>query len=187
MPALGQATAARAFAAEPSADVPRLPSRRTDELRHTARRSWAIVGGVALLVVIACTVLVRDGVVSDFERDVFHAINDLPDALEPPMVGVQYLGVAVIPFVVAIVAAVFRKWYLVVAALLVYPLKLFVEKVVLKEIVYRGRPGSTVPDAILRHAPARGRASRRDTRSSPSRWRGSSRRTCHAVGGSSRT
>ena len=121
-----------------------------------ARRTWAIVGGVALLVVIACTVIVRDGVVSDIERDVFHAINDLPDALEPPMVGVQYLGVAVIPFVVAIIAAVFRRWYLVVAALLVYPLKLFVEKMVLKEIVYRGRPGSSVPDAILRHAPARG-------------------------------
>ena len=120
------------------------------------RRTWAIVGGVALLVVIACTVIVRDGVVSDIERDVFHAINDLPDALEPPMVGVQYLGVAVIPFVVAIIAAVFRRWYLVVAALLVYPLKLFVEKMVLKEIVYRGRPGSSVPDAILRHAPARG-------------------------------
>ena len=105
---------------------------------------------------IVCTVIVRDGVVSDIERDVFHAINDLPDALEPPMVGVQYLGVAVIPFVVAIIAAMFRRWYLVVAALLVYPLKLFVEKMVLKEIVYRGRPGSSVPDAILRHAPARG-------------------------------
>jgi undecaprenyl-diphosphatase len=123
---------------------------------RAVRIRWAIAGIVGALVVIACTVLVRDSVVSSFERDVFHAFNDLPDALETPMVVIQYAGVAVIPFVVALVAVVLRRWYLVVAALLVYPLKLFVEKVVLKEIVYRARPGVTVPDAVLRHAPAAG-------------------------------
>ena len=72
------------------------------------------------------------------------------------MVGVQYAGVAFVPFVVAAIAAVLRKWRLVIAALLVYPLKLIVEKVVLKEIVYRGRPGTSEPDAVLRHVPAHG-------------------------------
>jgi undecaprenyl-diphosphatase len=121
---------------------------------HTVTASrvlWAAIAVVGVIVIAVC-----DGIVSDFERDVFHAINDLPDALEAPMVGVQYLGVAVVPFGVAIVAAVLRKWQLVIAAVLVYPLKLVLEKVVLKEIVYRGRPGATVDDAILRHAPARG-------------------------------
>ena len=121
-----------------------------------SRVLWAVIGVVAAAIVVLCTVLVRDGVVSQFERDVFHAINDLPDAFEIPMVGVQYLGVAVVPFGVALVAAILRRWHLVIAALLVYPLKLVLEKVVLKEIVYRGRPGTSVPDAILRHAPARG-------------------------------
>jgi undecaprenyl-diphosphatase len=123
---------------------------------RAARLRWAIAGLVAVLVVVVCTVLVRDGVVSSFERDVFRIFNDLPDAMETPMVVVQYAGVAVIPFVVALVALVLRKWYLVVAALLVYPLKLFVEKTVLKEIVFRARPGVSVPDAVLRHAPAAG-------------------------------
>ncbi len=93
------------------------------------------------------------------------------------MVGVQYAGVAFVPFVVAAIAAVLRKWRLVVAALLVYPLKLIVEKVVLKELVYRPRPGTSEPDAVLRHVPRTDRASRPGTRSSPSRSPGSSRRT----------
>ena len=121
-----------------------------------SRLLWGAIAVVGTIVIAVCTYAVRDGVVSDFERDVFHAINDLSDAFEVPMVGVQYLGVAVVPFGVALVAAVLRKWQLVIAAVLVYPLKLALEKVVLKEIVYRGRPGTTVDDAILRHAPPRG-------------------------------
>jgi undecaprenyl-diphosphatase len=131
------------------------PTTTVDPVKR-ARVLWAVTGLIAVVVVVVCTYLVRDGVVSAFERDVFHAINDLPDLFEVPMVGVQYLGVAVVPFGVAIVAAVLRKWNLVIAAVLVYPLKLVLEKVVLKEIVYRGRPGTSVPDAILRHAPPRG-------------------------------
>ncbi len=121
-----------------------------------SRLVWAAIAMVGLVVITVCTLAVRDGVVSGLELDVFHAVNDLPDALEAPMVGVQYLGVAVVPFVVALVAIVLRKWQLAIAAVLVYPLKLVLEKVVLKEIVYRGRPGTSVEDAILRHAPARG-------------------------------
>ena len=128
---------------------------RRDAVR-SARVTWAAIGVTSVVIVALCTYLVRDGVVSGFERDVFHAVNDLPDAFEVPMVGVQYGGVAVVPFIVAAVAAVLRKWYLVIASLLVYPLKLLVEKVVIKEIVYRARPGSSVPDAVLRHAPAHG-------------------------------
>ena len=72
------------------------------------------------------------------------------------MTGVQYLGIAFVPFVLAAVAAVLRKWRLVIAALLVVPLKMLVEKMVLKEIVYRSRPGTSEPDAVLRHVPAHG-------------------------------
>ena len=117
-----------------------------------ARRTWLIVAGLGLVVVALCTFLVRDGDLSDFEVDVFRAVNDLPDALDAPMTAVQYLGLAVVPFVLAVVAAVLRKWYLMIAALLVYPLKLFVEKVVIKEIVYRARPGTSVGDVNLRDA-----------------------------------
>jgi membrane-associated phospholipid phosphatase len=127
-----------------------------DEATRANVRTWSITGAVSLGVVVLCTILVRDGVVSSSEQSVFRSINELPDALETPMVGVQYAGVAFVPFAVAAIAAVMRKWRLVIAALLVYPLKLIVEKVVLKEIVYRGRPGTTEPDAVLRHVPGHG-------------------------------
>jgi len=127
-----------------------------DQATRANVRTWSITGAVSLGVVVLCTILVRDGVVSSSEQSVFRSINDLPDALETPMVGVQYAGVAFVPFLVAAVAAVLRKWRLVIAALLVYPLKLIVEKVVLKEIVYRARPGQNEPDAVLRHVPGHG-------------------------------
>jgi undecaprenyl-diphosphatase len=119
-------------------------------------RTWGTTGALSLVVVVVCVLIARDGTVPSPERSVFRAINELPDALETPMVGVQCLGVAVVPFIVAGVAAVLRRWRLVIAALLVYPLKLVVEKVILKEIVQRSRPGSTEPDAIIRHAPTEG-------------------------------
>jgi undecaprenyl-diphosphatase len=127
-----------------------------DDASRTNVRTWSMTGVISLGVVVACTILVRDGVVSPTEQSVFRAINDLPDALEDPMTGVQYVGIAFVPFVVAAVAAVLRKWRLVIAALLVVPLKMLVEKVVLKEIVYRSRPGTSEPDAVLRHVPTHG-------------------------------
>ena len=127
-----------------------------DAATKTNVRTWGVTGAISLAVVGVCMILVRDGDVSSAEQEVFRAINGLPDALESPMVGVQYAGVAFVPFVVAAIAAVLRKWRLVIAALLVYPLKLIVEKVVLKEIVYRPRPGTSEPDAVLRHVPAHG-------------------------------
>jgi len=127
-----------------------------DAATRTNLRTWTTTGLISLGVVLACVLLVSDGDVSPSERAVFRAVNELPDALESPMVGVQYAGVAFVPFVVAAIAAVLRKWRLAVAALLVYPLKMVVEKVVLKEIVYRGRPGTTEPDAMLRHVPTHG-------------------------------
>src|SRR3954463_13912448 len=127
-----------------------------DDASRASVKTWSITGVISLGVVALCTILVRDGVVSSAEQSVFRWINELPDVLETPMVGVQYAGVAFVPFVVAVIAAVLGKARLAIAALLVYPLKLLVEKVVLKEIVYRGRPGSTEPDVSLRHVPAHG-------------------------------
>ena len=127
-----------------------------DDASRASVKTWSITGAVSLGVVVICTILVRDGVVSSPEQSVFRSINDLPDALETPLVAVQYAGVAFVPFVVASIAAVLGKWRLVIAALLVYPVKLLIEKVVLKEIVYRARPGTNEPDAMLRHVPAHG-------------------------------
>ena len=111
-----------------------------------------IVLVASLAVVAGCAVIVADGRVGAAERAVFHAINRLPGWLYRPMLVAQYLGVLVVPLIVAIGALAFRRWRLAVALVLVVPLKLAAERVP-KLLVQRERPGTTVPDAILRGVP----------------------------------
>jgi membrane-associated phospholipid phosphatase len=106
-------------------------------------------------VVAACGVAVADGRVGPAERAVFHAVNGLPGWLYRLMLVAQYLGVLVVPLVVAAVALALRRWRLATALVLVVPLKLAAEKVP-KLLVERERPGTTVPDAILRGVPSAG-------------------------------
>jgi membrane-associated phospholipid phosphatase len=114
-----------------------------------------IVLVASLAVVIACAVIVADGRVGPAERAVFHAINGLPGWLYRPMLVAQYLGVLVVPLIVAAGALAFRRWRLAAALVLVVPLKLAAEKVP-KLLVERERPGTTVPDAILHGVPSAG-------------------------------
>jgi undecaprenyl-diphosphatase len=102
----------------------------------------------SLAVFALCAVIVADGRVGPVERAAFHAVNGLPDWLYPPMLLFQYLGVLAMPLVVAAGALAFRRWRLAAALVLVVPLKLATERLV-KLLVERERPGTTVPDAIL--------------------------------------
>ena len=112
------------------------------------RRDVVVI--VASLAVFAvCAVVAADGRVGPVERALFHAVNGLPDWLYQPMLVFQYLGVLAMPLVVAVGALAFRRWRLAAALVLVVPLKLALERVV-KLLVQRERPGTTVPDAILR-------------------------------------
>lgn len=114
-----------------------------------------IVLVASLAVLSACAVVVADGRVGPAERAVFHAVNGLPGWLYRPMLVAQYLGVLVIPLVVAAGAVAFRRWRLAAALVLVVPLKLAAEKVP-KLLVERERPGTTVPDAVLHGVPSAG-------------------------------
>ena len=108
-----------------------------------------IVLAASLAVFAVCAVLAADGRVGPAERAVFHAVNGLPEWLYRPMLLAQYLGVLAMPLVVAAGALAFRRWRLAAALVLVVPLKLGLERLV-KQLVQRERPGTTVPDAILR-------------------------------------
>jgi membrane-associated phospholipid phosphatase len=107
---------------------------------------------VSLVVFAGCAVVAADGRVGPAERAVFHAVNGLPDWLYRPMLLAQYLGVLAMPLVVAAGALLFRRWRLAIALVLVVPLKLAAERVP-KQLVQRERPGTSVPDAILRGVP----------------------------------
>jgi membrane-associated phospholipid phosphatase len=112
-------------------------------------RRDVVVLVASLGVFAACAVIAADGRVGPVERALFRAVNGLPDWLYRPMVLFQYLGVLAMPLVVAAGALVFRRWRLAAALVLVVPFKLAAERVV-KLLVQRERPGTTVGDAILR-------------------------------------
>ena len=99
---------------------------------------------------------VSGGTVGGLERAVFLFVNGWPDAWRWPLWIFQTLGVLGMPLVVAGVALVLRKWRLAAALVALVPLKLGIEHEVLKTLVQRERPGTTIPGAMLRDVPSAG-------------------------------
>ena len=92
---------------------------------------------------------VADGTVPGWERQVFLAINGLPDWLYPVLWPVQQLGVLLVGPVFALIALLLRRYRLAVAALLATVGKLLLEAVV-KAVVDRQRPASSVGAEVIR-------------------------------------
>ena len=113
-------------------------------------RRGAAIAGIGLVALVISGLLAGNGRVGTVERWVFHAINGLPDWLYRPVWIFQQLGNLVVAFLVVLfVAAVLRRPKLAVAGVLAVGAKLWLEKVV-KSVVERSRPGTSVGDAILR-------------------------------------
>jgi undecaprenyl-diphosphatase len=112
-------------------------------------RGIAIVCGLVAFALAAS--VARHGVVPPWEATIFRAVNGLPEALSPPMQLVQFLGVLAVGPIVAIVALVFRRWRLAIAAVLVTVLKLGAERFVWNVLdIGRKRPAVTEPVATIR-------------------------------------
>ena len=121
---------------------------------HRRSDAWtaaAAAAGTALAAWAAAS-----GTVGSFERSIFRFVNGWPDGLRPVLFVFQLLGVLGMPLVVAVVALVLRRWRLALGLLLLVPAKLLVEREVLKALVRRERPGTTVPGAVLRDVPSAG-------------------------------
>jgi undecaprenyl-diphosphatase len=115
------------------------------------RRSGDVIAAaVGLAVLVVGMIAVRDGVVPAWERSAFEAINDWPDWLYPVLWPFQQLGVVVWGPLLALVAAVARRYRLACALLAATVAKLVLERMV-KALVSRERPGTSIgPDAELR-------------------------------------
>lgn len=128
------------------------------EARPLVRRRgdiFAVAAGGA--VVVASAIVVRDGTVGSFEKAIFEAINGLPDVLKGPLWVFQLLGLLVTPFVVAALAYFAGKKVVAAALVSTVPLKLFFERWVVKQIVERERPVTTLADvAIIRDSSSAG-------------------------------
>ncbi|MBN1092860.1 phosphatase PAP2 family protein [Blastococcus sp. TML/M2B] len=120
------------------------------------RRSDVVLAAGGIAVTAACATAVSDGTVDTWERRLFALVNDRSDAWETPLWAVQLLGVLGTPLVVAAGALLLRRPRLAAALVLLVPLKLVVERGVLKELVHRERPGTTIPGAVLRDVPSAG-------------------------------
>lgn len=121
-----------------------LAPRHVDYEHPWRRTEWWIAFGVAALVLVAAGLVARTGEVPGWEQSIFHAINDLPDFLETPMWLFQLTGLVAVPAAVAVVALVFRKWRLAVCLVALIPLKLFIERKVVKQVVERQRPYTSI-------------------------------------------
>ena len=113
------------------------------------RREDLAAAAVGPVILVACGAAASSGEVGPAESTVFHAVNGLPDLLSPAMRGAQLLGVLAVGPITAAAAALTRRWHLAGAALLVTAGKLAGERIVW-ELVQRARPGTTIPDAIVR-------------------------------------
>lgn len=125
------------------------------------QRDWWLALGVSALVVLLAGLVARTGEVPGWEQAIFHAINGLPDFLEKPMWLFQLTGLVAVPAAIAVVALLFRKWRLAIALVLLIPMKLFVERMVVKQVVERQRPWTSICEgdetcANFRDAPKEG-------------------------------
>jgi undecaprenyl-diphosphatase len=100
-------------------------------------------------VLAGCVAVAHTGEVPGWEAAVFHAVNDLPDLLYRPLWVLQFPGLLLMPAVAAAAAAALHRWRLAAALLLLVPLKLVAERRVVKHLVERRRPASSICDLDL--------------------------------------
>lgn len=107
-------------------------------------RTQAVALGAACAVLVAAGAIADTGRAPGWEQAVFHGINGLPDALRSPMWVFQLLGLLLVPAVVAVAAFALRRVWLGLTLLLLIPLKLAVEHLLIKQLVARSRPATSI-------------------------------------------
>lgn len=119
------------------------------------RRILATVIPAAIIIVIASSWVAWDGTVPTWEADVLRWINGWPGFLEPLMWVLQQVGVLAAPVVAGLVIVAFtRTWQHIVPFVLVLPLKLGIEKGLVKQLVERERPFTSIGDEMIVRGPA---------------------------------
>jgi undecaprenyl-diphosphatase len=114
------------------------------------RRSYLVASAAGLALLVVCGAVAHSGKVGKVERDVFNAVNDLPDWLYRPMWVFQQFGNLLVAAVIGVVVLVLlRRPRLAIAVPVGVVLKLLLERVV-KQVVERARPDTTIGDVHLR-------------------------------------
>ncbi len=122
--------------------------------RLSLRRASIIVA-VTTALIVASSAVAWDGTVPSWEVRILEFFNGWPDWLEPGMWVLQQVGVLFAPVAVGLtIAAATRNWRHLVPFVLVLPLKLGIEKGLVKQLVERERPFVSVGPEIEVRGPA---------------------------------
>ncbi len=122
---------------------------------HISMRQTVIVSVVAIIVIVICSIIAWNGTVPTWEESVLVFFNNWADGLEPLMWVLQQVGVTGAPIVAALVVYYFtRRWQHLVAFAAILPMKLLIEKGVVKQLVERDRPFESVGPHINVRGPA---------------------------------
>ncbi len=123
--------------------------------RKVTRRQASLVSTFTVMALVASSLLAWDGEVPAWEESALVFFNEWPDWLEPLMWFLQQVGVAGAPVIAAAVVYYFtRRWQHFIAFAAVLPLKLLIEKGVVKQLVARERPFVSVGENINVRGPA---------------------------------
>jgi glycosyltransferase 2 family protein len=134
---------------------------RAPKRRAESSRTKFVPGVLSILIAMAVLILtglhVDGNYASEAEVAVFRIINDLPSPIYWPAWLVMQLGNMIAVPAVAVVALLFRRYRLALAALIVGVGKWYSSRL-LKDVFLRERPASVLSDVVLRDAPATGQA-----------------------------
>jgi glycosyltransferase 2 family protein len=134
---------------------------RAPKRRAESSRIKFVPGVLSILVAMALLILtglhVDGNYASEMEASVFRIINELPSPIYWPAWLVMQLGNLIAVPAVAVVALLFKRYRLALAALLVGVGKWYSSRL-LKDVFLRERPASVLSDVVLRDAPATGQA-----------------------------
>lgn len=118
-------------------------------------RTVAVIVAASAVIVLAASAVAWDGTVPDWEARPLRWINGWPDWFEPPMWALQQVGVFMSPVIAGLVVVWFtRRWQHLIPFLLVLPLKLGIEKAIVKQLVDRERPYVSLGPEIHVRGPA---------------------------------
>lgn len=108
-------------------------------------RVAAVIVVIAAVIIAVSAAIAWDGTVPDWEAEPLEWIVGWPDWLEPGFWVVQQMGVLFAPVVTGLVVVWFtRRWWHLLPFVLILPLKLSVEKAIVKQLVERERPGTSL-------------------------------------------
>lgn len=115
----------------------------------------ATVVAIAAVIVVSSSAVAWDGTVPGWEAEILRWVNGWPDWLEPVMWVLQQVGVFMAPVVAGVIVVLFtRRWQHLVPFVLVLPLKLGIEKAIVKQLVERERPYVSLGPEIEVRGPA---------------------------------